>query len=144
MVRLGLVVAQFDKVGTVIDAMTEHAHEAADERGAELVATVEVPGTYDTPLAADRLARRDDVDAVTVLGAIVTGDTDHDQVIADAAAQGLTDVSLERDTPVTFGVIGPDMSAAEARERVDYGALAVESAVDLAEGLPEAEGGTGR
>ncbi|PSP49316.1 6,7-dimethyl-8-ribityllumazine synthase [Halobacteriales archaeon QH_1_68_42] len=128
MVRLGLVVAQFDKVGTVIDAMTEHAHEAADERGAELVATVEVPGTYDTPLAADRLARRDDVDAVAVIGAIVTGDTDHDQVIADAAAQGLTDVSLERDTPVTFGVIGPDMSAAEARERVEYGALAVESA----------------
>ncbi|PSP95299.1 6,7-dimethyl-8-ribityllumazine synthase, partial [Halobacteriales archaeon QH_8_68_33] len=90
------------------------------------------------------LARRDDVDAVAVIGAIVTGDTDHDQVIADAAAQGLTDVSLERDTPVTFGVIGPDMSAAEARERVEYGALAVESAVDLAEGLPEAEGGTGR
>ena len=144
MVRLGLVVAQFDKVGTVIDGMTEHAREAADERGAELVATVEVPGTYDTPLAADRLARRDDVDAVTVLGAIVTGDTDHDQVIADAAAQGLTDVSLDRDTPVTFGVIGPDMSAAEARERVEYGALAVESAVDLAGELPEAEGGPGR
>ncbi|PSQ02772.1 6,7-dimethyl-8-ribityllumazine synthase [Halobacteriales archaeon QS_5_68_33] len=144
MVRLGLVVAQFDKVGTVIDGMTEHAREAADERGAELVATVEVPGTYDTPLAADRLARRDDVDAVTVLGAIVTGDTDHDQVIADAAAQGLTDVSLDRDTPVTFGVIGPDMSAAEARERVEYGALAVESAVDLAGELPEPDAGPGR
>ena len=144
MVRLGLVVAQFDKVGTVIDGMTEHAREAADERGAELVATVEVPGTYDTPLAADRLARRDDVNAVTVLGAIVTGDTDHDQVIADAAAQGLTDVSLDRDTPVTFGVIGPDMSAAEARERVEYGALAVESAVDLAGELPEPDAGPGR
>ena len=144
MVRLGLVVAQFDKVGTVIDGMTEHAREAADERGAELVATVEVPGTYDTPLAADRLARRDDVDAVTVLGAIVTGDTDHNQVIADAAAQGLTDVSLDRDTPVTFGVIGPDMSAAEARERVEYGALAVESAVDLAGELPEPDAGPGR
>jgi 6,7-dimethyl-8-ribityllumazine synthase len=144
MVRLGLVVAQFDKVGTVIDAMTEHAHEAADERGAELVGTVEVPGTYDTPLAADRLARRDDVDAVAVIGAIVTGDTDHDQVIADAAAQGLTDVSLDRDTPVTFGVIGPDMSAAEARERVEYGALAVESAVDLAGELPEPDAGPGR
>ena len=144
MVRLGLVVAQFDKVGTVIDGMTEHAREAADERGAELVATVEVPGTYDTPLAADRLARRDDVDAVTVLGAIVTGDTDHDQVIADAAARGLTDVSLDRDTPVTFGVIGPDMSAAEARERVEYGALAVESAVDLAGELPEPDAGPGR
>jgi len=137
MVRLGLVVAQFDKEGSVIDGMTEAAHEAAESRDAEVVATVEVPGSYDTPLAADRLARREDVDAVAVVGAIVSGDTGHDEVIADAAAQGLTDVSLDRDTPVTFGVIGPDMSTAEARDRLDYGGLAVESAVDLAEDLPE-------
>jgi 6,7-dimethyl-8-ribityllumazine synthase len=136
MVRLGLVVAQFDKTGDLIDAMASHAQSAADRRDAEVVATVDVPGSYDTPLAADRLARREDVDAVAVVGAVVTGDTDHDQVIAAAAAQGLTDVSVDRDTPVTFGIIGPGMSTAEARERVDYGARAVDSAVDLAEDLP--------
>ena len=135
MVRVGLVVAQFDKAG-VIDDMEASAREAAAERGAEVVATVEVPGSYDTPLAADRLARREDVDAVAVVGAIVTGDTDHDEVIADAAAQGLTDVSLDRDTPVALGVIGPGMSADEARARADYGGTAVDSAVDLAEQLP--------
>jgi 6,7-dimethyl-8-ribityllumazine synthase len=137
MVHLGLVVAQFDKEGSVVDRMAEHAREAADRRDAEVVATVEVPGSYDTPLAADRLARREDVDAVAAIGAIVTGDTDHDQVIADAAAQGLTDVSLDRDTPVALGIIGPGMSTAEAKARVDYGAQAVESAIDLAESLPE-------
>jgi 6,7-dimethyl-8-ribityllumazine synthase len=100
-----------------------------------VVAELAVPGSYDTPLAADRLARREAVDAVAVVGAIVTGDTDHDQVIADAAAQGLTDVSLDRDTPVTFGITGPGMSRAEAEERIDYGAQAVDSAVDLAEEL---------
>jgi len=136
MVRLGLVVAQFDKTGEVIDAMTERAREAADERGAEVADVIEVPGSYDTPLAADRLARRDDIDAVAVVGAIISGDTGHDEVIADAAAQALTDVSLDRDTPVTFGVIGPDMSVAEAHERVGYGALAVQSALDLVEDLP--------
>jgi 6,7-dimethyl-8-ribityllumazine synthase len=135
MVRLGLVVAQFDKSGTVIGEMERHAREQARERDAEVVATVEVPGSYDTPLAADRLARRDDVDAVAVLGAVVTGDTDHDQVIADAAARGLTDVSLDRDTPVTLGIIGPGMSRAEAEARVTYGARAVDSAVDLVEEL---------
>ena len=135
MVRLGLVVAQFDKSGTVIGEMERHAREQARERDAEVVATVEVPGSYDTPLAADRLARRDDIDAVAVLGAVVTGDTDHDQVIADAAAQGLTDVSLDRDTPVTLGIIGPGMSRAEAEARVTYGARAVDSAVDLVEEL---------
>jgi 6,7-dimethyl-8-ribityllumazine synthase len=137
MVRLGLVVAQFDKEGSVIDRMAEHAREAADRHDAEVVATVAVPGSYDTPLAADRLARRDDIDAVAAIGAIVTGDTGHDEVIADAAAQGLTEVSLDRDTPVTLGVIGPGMSTAEAKARVEYGARAVESAVDLVESLPE-------
>jgi len=136
MAQIGLVVAQFDKEGSVIDEMEAAAREAARERDAEIVATVEVPGSYDTPLAADRLARREDVDAVAVLGAIVTGDTDHDEVIADAAAQGLTDVSLDRDTPVAFGVIGPGMSTAEAKARADYGATAVDSAVDLVEALP--------
>jgi 6,7-dimethyl-8-ribityllumazine synthase len=134
MVRLGLVVARFN--ASVTEPMAESARTAAAERGAEIVETVEVPGAYDAPLAADRLARRDEVDAVVVVGAVVTGDTDHDQVIAQAAAGRLTDVSLDRDTPVTFGVTGPGMSGAEARERVDKGAETVNSAVDMVEALP--------
>jgi 6,7-dimethyl-8-ribityllumazine synthase len=134
MVRLGLVVAQFNE--SVTEPMEGAAVEAAADAGAEVVATVRVPGSYDTPLAADRLARRDDVDAVAVVGAIVTGDTAHDRVIADAAAQGLTDVSLERDTPVAFGVSGPGMSGAEARERIDKGAEAVNAAVEMVHSLP--------
>ncbi|PSP47209.1 6,7-dimethyl-8-ribityllumazine synthase [Halobacteriales archaeon QH_7_69_31] len=135
MVSLGLVVAQFNKERPITPEMAARGREAAAEAGAEIVETIEVPGTYDAPLAADRLARRDDVDAVAVIGAIVSGDTDHDRVIADAAARGLTDVSLERDTPVTFGVTGPGMSAAEADERIDRGAAAVESAIALVEEL---------
>ncbi len=133
MTRLGLVVAEFNR--SVTEQMEAAARDAAADAGAELVATTHVPGAYDAPLAADRLARRDDVDAVAVVGAIVTGDTDHDQVIASAAAEKLTDVSLDRDTPVTFGVAGPGMSGAEARERVEKGAAAVESAVSLTEAL---------
>ena len=129
MISLGLVVAQFNSAVTT--EMQAAAEAAAAERDAEIVATVEVPGAYDAPLAADRLARREEIDAVAVIGAIVTGDTNHDQVIADAAAQGLTDVSLDRDTPVTFGVSGPGMSGAEARERETKGAEAVNAAVDL-------------
>jgi 6,7-dimethyl-8-ribityllumazine synthase len=135
MVRLGLVVSQFNKDTPVTERMAERARETVTEHDATLVETIEVPGSYDTPLAADRLARRDDIDAVAVLGAIVTGDTDHDQVIGHAAAQGLTDVSLDRDTPVTMGIIGPGMSHDEARARVEYGATAVESAIELAEEL---------
>lgn len=129
MVSLGLVVADFHR--PITEQMEAAAAAAADDAGATIVDTLHVPGSYDTPLAADRLARRDEVEAVAVLGAIVTGDTDHDQIIGNAMAKGLTDVSLDRDTPVTMGVTGPGMSIEEARERVDYGARAVESAVDM-------------
>lgn len=134
MPSLGLVVAQFYE--ELAAEMEHHARETAAERGADIAAMIPVPGAYDTPLAADRLARKEKIEAVAVLGAIISGDTDHDHVIADAAAQGLTDVSLDRDKPVTFGVLGPDMSGAEARERVEYGASAVESALDQLETLP--------
>ncbi|MFB6090542.1 MAG: 6,7-dimethyl-8-ribityllumazine synthase [Halobellus sp.] len=133
MVTLGLVVTEFN--ASVTDRMAEAAKEAAVERDATIRETLRVPGVYDSPLAADRLARREAVEAVAVVGAIVTGDTDHDQVIADAAAQSLTDVSLDRDVPVTLGVSGPGQSGAEARERVDKGAEAVNAAVDMVETL---------
>jgi 6,7-dimethyl-8-ribityllumazine synthase len=134
MTAVALVVAQFYE--EIADSMEQAAREALVDSDAAIVETVAVPGVYDTPLAADRLARRDDVDAVAVLGAVITGDTDHDQVVAHTAAQRLSDVGLGRDTPVTFGVIGPEMSTAEAHERIEYGAEAVPIAAGLAESLP--------
>jgi 6,7-dimethyl-8-ribityllumazine synthase len=133
MVALGLVVAQFNR--PITERMEERARETAAEKGATVVETVPVPGTYDAPLAADRLARRADIEAVVVLGAIITGDTDHDRIIGHAVAESLTAVSLDRDTPVTLGVTGPGMTVEEARDRINRGADAVESAIDLVEGL---------
>ncbi|SEV98823.1 6,7-dimethyl-8-ribityllumazine synthase [Natrinema salifodinae] len=135
MSTLGLVVAEFNR--PITEQMEQEALEAATAAGADVYETVRVPGAYDAPLAADRLARRDAVDAVAVVGTIVTGDTDHDQVIGDATAQRLSDVSLERDTPVTLGVTGPGMSAAEARERISNAATAVDAALDLVDELPD-------
>lgn len=132
MVRLGLVISKFDKTGDVMTAMEAAAERAVAETDSEIVSRLRVPGSYDTPLAADRLARKDDIDAVAVLGAIISGETDHDQIIATAAASGLTSVSLDRDTPVTLGIIGPGMTENEARDRASYGAEAVKSAIELA------------
>jgi 6,7-dimethyl-8-ribityllumazine synthase len=135
MVALGLVVSRYNKERAVTREMESRGREAAANADAEIVETIEVPGSYDAPLAADRLARRDEIDAVAVLGAIVTGDTDHDAVIGDATAQAITEVSLDRDTPVTLGITGPGMSQAEAEERIHHGATAVQSAIALAEEL---------
>ncbi len=140
MTTLGLVIAQFNR--PITEDMETAALEAADAADATVADTVAVPGVYDAPLAADRLARRPDIDAVVVIGTVITGDTDHDQVITDAAAGRLADVSLERDTPVTLGVTGPGMSAAEARERVKNAAKAVDGALELVSELPPADADT--
>jgi 6,7-dimethyl-8-ribityllumazine synthase len=137
MPNLALVVAQF--YGDVAEEMTADGYERAAARDADVVATVPVPGVYDAPLAADRLARRDDVDAVAVLGAVVAGDTDHDQVVAHTAARQCAAVALDRDTPVTSGVMGPAMSGDEARARTSKAADAADAALDLLEALPAAQ-----
>ncbi|MFC6952166.1 6,7-dimethyl-8-ribityllumazine synthase [Halorubellus litoreus] len=126
--RVALVVARF--YPDLADEITAAAEARVDARDATVVERVPVPGAYDAPLVADRLARRDDVDAVAVLGVVVTGDTDHDQVVTHATARLLGRVALDRDTPVGFGVLGPDMSGAEAHDRVEKAASAVDAAID--------------
>lgn len=134
MTALGLVVAQFyEELAAEIEA---EARQNVEDRDGHVAETVPVPGVYDAPLAADRLARQQHIDAVAVLGVVVTGDTAHDQVVTHAAARQLSDVGLRRDTPVTFGVAGPEMSAPEARERIEKCASAVDAALDLTDALP--------
>ncbi|WP_369680789.1 6,7-dimethyl-8-ribityllumazine synthase [Halorubellus sp. JP-L1] len=126
--RVALVVARF--YPDLADEIAASAVERAEARGGTVVERVPVPGAYDAPVVADRLARRDDVDAVAVLGVVVTGDTDHDRVVAHATARLLGRVALDRETPVGFGVLGPALSGAEARERVEKAASAVDAALD--------------
>lgn len=131
--RIALVAARFNR--PVTDQMVDAAEAAIDEEGHEHVVTVRVPGAFDTPLPTQRLLARADVDGVAVLGAVVTGETDHDQVLMHSTARTLQQLALEWDKPVTLGISGPGMNAAEARERVDYGAKAVEAVAELQEAL---------
>lgn len=138
-VRIAIAAARFNR--EVTDAMVEAAERAIEERGHEHAATVRVPGAFDTPLVTQRLLSRADVDGVAVLGAVVTGDTDHDQVLMHATTRTLQQLSLEWDKPVALGITGPGMSGEEARERVDYGAEAVEAVVEVANALDRAASG---
>lgn len=133
--NLGFVVATYH--GPLIEQMETRARERAAELDATIVDSYRVTGAYDAVVPADRLARRDDIDAVVVIGAIITGETDHDQVIAQAVATELQAIARDRDTPVTLGITGPGMDAEEAADRVDYGANAVEAAVTLVDELAD-------
>ncbi len=67
-----------------------------------------VPGSFELTLVAQWMAQLDDIDAVICLGCIIKGETKHDEYIANAVAQGITNVGLKYNKPVIFGVLTPN------------------------------------
>ena len=142
-VRLGLVVSEFNYDVTRI--MLEKALSHARFLGVDVTVVFHVPGVYDAPYAVAALLGRDDVDAVAVLGAVIEGETEHDEVVAHQAARKMMDLGVEHGKPVALGVIGPGASRMQALERAEeYARRAVEAAVKMARRLrrlSEARGG---
>jgi len=103
-----------DVTGEMLAAALETLGELGVEREAVLV--VPCPGAFELPLVARRLARREDVIAVLCFGLVLKGATEHDRYISEACAHGLTQVALETDTPVLFGVL-TCANLEQARER---------------------------
>lgn len=95
-----------------------------------------VPGAYEVPLAAQRWAESDRVDAVIGLGAVIRGETGHYDFVAGECARGLQDVQLATGIPVVFGVLTTDtLDQALARSDPDgdnKGVDAAETAVEMA------------
>lgn len=135
-IKVGLVVAKYHR--EITSKMKEKAVEAVEENNAQVEEVLKVPGSFDTPLAAQKLAEKEKVDCVTVMGAIIEGDTDHDKIIGHSTAKTLQEISLETEKPVTMAITGPGMTAEEAYDRIDYAYGAVESALEMVEELQEA------
>ncbi|MFB6470255.1 MAG: 6,7-dimethyl-8-ribityllumazine synthase [Vulcanisaeta sp. AZ3] len=134
-IRLGIVVAEFNYDVTYL--MLQKALEHARFLGAEVTYVVKVPGTYDMPLMVVELLKKEDVDAVAVIGAVIQGETKHDELVAHQTARKLMDLSVEYGKPVGMGIIGPGASRMQALERAEeYARRAVEAAVKLSRRLP--------
>lgn len=130
-VKLAIVVSEFNYDVTKI--MADRAIDHARLLGAEVSLVVWSPGTYDTPYIVAEVVKRKDVDAVAVLGAVIEGETEHDEVVAHQAARKLLDIGVESGKPVALGIIGPGASRLQALERAEeYAKRAVESAVKTA------------
>lgn len=126
-VRLAVVTSRFNE--SITDAMRRAALETAAELGCDVVVDVRAPGVYDLPLVIDTALARDDVDVAVALGAIVTGETGHDELIGHAAGHELTRIAVRRAKPVGLGVTGPRQTRDQAQARVARAADAVRAAV---------------
>ncbi|HEY1759265.1 MAG TPA: 6,7-dimethyl-8-ribityllumazine synthase [Bryobacteraceae bacterium] len=110
--RFAIVVARFNS--GITDKLLAGAQEALTKAGAQSSRVFYVPGAFELPLAAQKLAKA--YDAIIALGAVIRGETPHFDFVAGAAAQGLQKVTLKTGTPVAFGVLTTNTFAeAEAR-----------------------------
>ncbi|MBI5026062.1 MAG: 6,7-dimethyl-8-ribityllumazine synthase [Nitrospirae bacterium] len=106
--KFGIVVSRFNDFITnrllegAIDTLLRHGAEQHD------IEVVRVPGSFEIPLVAKKLAQKKSYDAVICLGTVIRGATPHFEYIASEVAKGIASASLETGIPIAFGVITAD------------------------------------
>ena len=103
--RIGIVVARFNEF--ITSRLLDGAKSALDRHGVrdEDITVAWVPGSFEIPLVAKRLAESGRFDAVVCLGAVIKGETDHYDHVAGQAASGAANAALSTGVPVLFGIL---------------------------------------
>jgi 6,7-dimethyl-8-ribityllumazine synthase len=134
--RVAIVAARFNDF--IVASLVKGATAAWAARGGapEELAVVRVPGAFELPLAAKKLAASGRYDAVVALGCVIRGDTPHFEYVAGECARGLQQASLETGVPVAFGVLTVE-TVDQALERAatnagNKGGEAMETALEMA------------
>jgi len=127
--KIGMVASEFNF--DITSMMIERAKSQAEFLEVEIAKTIMVPGVFDMPLAVKKLLEAKDIDAVITLGAVIEGETGHDEVVISHASRKIADLSLEYSKPVAFGVTGPGMTRLQAVDRIEKGREVVDVAVKM-------------
>lgn len=103
--RIGIAVGRFN--GFLVESLVEGALDALLRHGVQgkNIKVVRVPGAFELPLIAKRMATSQSFDAIIVLGAIIRGATPHFDIVASESAKGLSHVALHHDIPVINGIL---------------------------------------
>jgi 6,7-dimethyl-8-ribityllumazine synthase len=106
--RFGMIVSRFNDF--ISSKLVEGAMDALLRHGAkeDQVSLAKVPGAFEIPLTAKKLAGSGKYDAVICLGAVIRGSTPHFEYVAAEVSKGIATVALETNIPVTFGVLTTD------------------------------------
>ena len=106
--KFAFVVARFNEL--IGERLLEGALDTFQRHGGnpDDVIVIRVPGAYEIPLAAKKIAGKGLYDAVICLGAVIRGETPHFDYVASNAASGISTVSLESGIPISFGILTTD------------------------------------
>jgi 6,7-dimethyl-8-ribityllumazine synthase len=116
--KIGVIVSQFND--SITKRMLEGALEILAENKVkkENIKTVWVPGSFEIPLACQRLAQTKKYNALVAIGCVIKGETDHFYYICNEVSRGIMDVMLEFNLPIGFGVLTcNNLKQAEVRSR---------------------------
>ena len=104
--KVAIVVSRFNEELT--GQLANDAFQCLERNGATVsdIGRFEVPGAYEIPVVANRLAASGDYDALIVLGVVVEGETQHAQMIIDTTGQTLLDIACRHDVPVINEIVG--------------------------------------
>jgi 6,7-dimethyl-8-ribityllumazine synthase len=142
--RFAVVAARFNQF--VVDALVAGAMDGLKRHGVadDAVDLIWVPGSFEIPLAAQRLAGSRKYAAVVCLGAVIRGDTDHYDHVASGAATGVAQAALSTGVPVIFGILTCDTleqainrAGAKSGNKGFEAAVAAIEMVNLLRQLPE-------
>lgn len=142
--RVGVVVARFNAF--ITERLLAGARGALRDCGVADgdVTVVRVPGAFEVPLAADRLASNGEVDVIVCLGAVIRGGTPHFEYVSRAVTDGVGRVMLEFGIPVAFGILTTDtveQAVDRSAEGADNkGAEAARTAIEMARVLEQLRG----
>ena len=132
--NIAIVTAEFNQ--EVTSKMFDVALEKAKSLKLSIKLTCKVPGIFDMPVVIDALLQKKDIDAVVTLGAVIKGETKHDELIANAVAKSLIELSVKYRKPVTLGITGPGMTERQAQARIrSVAERAVEATKKIADQL---------
>jgi 6,7-dimethyl-8-ribityllumazine synthase len=131
--KIGLVVSEYN--WDITTMMMARAEEHAKFLGVQIERKIIVPGVFEIPLGVKTLLSEDEIDGVAAIGAVIKGETDHDQVIMNNAARKLADLSLDFGKPVALGISGPGETRMQAMQRIEKGKDAVESVVKMVKAI---------
>jgi 6,7-dimethyl-8-ribityllumazine synthase len=112
--NFAILVARFNSA--ITEKLLAGAREAFTKAGAKSQQVFYVPGAFELPCAAKKLAERGGFDAIVALGAVIRGGTPHFEYVAGEAARGLQQAGLDSGVPVIFGVLTTD-NLEQAEER---------------------------
>lgn len=126
------MVSEFNQ--EITSKMLDVALQKAKSLNLNIKYTCKVPGVFDMPLVIDTLLQKKEVDAVVTLGAVIKGQTKHDELITNVTAKALMELSIKYQKPVTLGITGPGMTDRQAQARIRPVA---ERAVDAVEKIAE-------